>query len=231
MSRKTIISWSTGKDSAWATYQLQQRDDIDLVGMLCTINGQHQRTAMHAVRIELLQAQAERLGLPVSIIELPFPCSNEQYAQIMGEATQQLIDAGIECMSFGDLFLEDIRQYRIDNLAPTGIEPIFPLWQQDTAALAQQMIAGGLKTVITCVDPKQLDPGFCGRVFDQSFLDDLPEDVDPCGENGEFHTFVFDGPMFSQSIAIERGEIVERDGFYFSDLLPAKLTATHKPLK
>jgi uncharacterized protein (TIGR00290 family) len=219
--KKTVLSWSTGKDSAWATYQLQSRDDIELVGCLCTINQEFQRTAMHAVRVELLKAQAAALQLPLTIIELPFPCSNEQYQQIMGDATQTLIDQGVECLSFGDLFLEDIRQYRIDNLKSTGIEPIFPLWLMPTDQLAQNMIEGGLKTVITCVDPKQLDASFAGRMFDQSFLDDLPEGVDPCGENGEFHTFVYDGPMFKQPINIQVGEVVERGGFVFADVLPS----------
>lgn len=222
MKKKTIISWSTGKDSAWSTYQLQQRDDIELVGCLCTINQEFQRTAMHAVRVELLHAQAQALNLPLTIIELPFPCSNEQYQNIMAQATQTLIDQGVEQMSFGDLYLQDIREYREKNLAGTGIKPIFPLWQKPTATLAVDMIAGGLKTVITCVDPKQLDASFAGRIFDQSFLADLPAGVDPCGENGEFHTFVFDGPMFSSAIAIEVGEVVERDGFVFADVLPVK---------
>ena len=222
MKKKTIISWSTGKDSAWSTYQLQQRDDIELVGCLCTINQEFQRTAMHAVRVELLHAQAQALNLPLTIIELPFPCSNEQYQNIMAQATQTLIDQGVEQMSFGDLYLQDIREYREKNLAGTGIKPIFPLWQKPTPALAADMIAGGLKTVITCVDPKQLDASFAGRIFDQSFLADLPAGVDPCGENGEFHTFVFDGPMFSSAIAIEVGEVVERDGFVFADVLPVK---------
>jgi len=221
MKKKTIISWSTGKDSAWSTYQLQQRDDIELVGCLCTINQKFQRTAMHAVRVELLHAQAKALNLPITIIELPFPCSNEQYQTIMSKATQALMDQGVELMSFGDLFLQDIREYREKNLAGTGIEPIFPLWQQPTPELAQEMIAGGLKTVITCVDPKQLDARFAGRIFDQSFLNDLPDGVDPCGENGEFHSFVFDGPMFNEAIAIKVGEVVERDGFVYADVLPA----------
>lgn len=220
--KKTVVSWSTGKDSAWATYQLQSRDDIELVGCLCTINQEFQRTAMHAVRVELLKAQAAALQLPLTIIELPFPCSNEQYQLIMGDATQTLIDQGVECLSFGDLFLEDIRQYRIDNLKSTGIEPIFPLWLMPTDQLAKNMIEGGLKTVITCVDPKQLDASFAGRLFDQSFLDDLPDGVDPCGENGEFHSFVYDGPMFKKAINIQVGEVVERDGFVFADVLQAE---------
>lgn len=220
MPRKTMISWSTGKDSAWSTYQLQQRNDIELVGCLCTINKVHQRTAMHAVRVELLKQQAHALNLPLTIVELPFPCSNEEYQSIMGGVVADMIDQGVECMSFGDLFLEDIRQYRVDQLRETGIEPMFPLWKQPTRKLAETMIDGGLKTVVTCVDPKQLDPAFAGRIFDCDFLKDLPESVDPCGENGEFHTFVFDGPMFQRAIDIEIGEVVERDGFVFADVKP-----------
>ncbi|EAR09176.1 ATPase [Reinekea blandensis] len=217
--KKTMLSWSTGKDSAWATWQLQQRDDIELVGALCTINQTHQRTAMHAVRVELLKAQANALDLPLTIIELPYPCSNEQYQQIMAKATSEMRALGVEQMSFGDLFLEDIRQYRIDNMKDSGIEPIFPLWKKPTAALAREMIAGGLKSVVTCVDPKQLDASFAGREFNESFLADLPEGVDPCGENGEFHSFVYDGPMFRHRIPIEVGEVVERDGFVFADVV------------
>lgn len=217
---KTVLSWSTGKDSAWSAWQLQQQADIELIGVLCTINQTYQRTAMHAVRVELLKNQAEALGVPLTIIELPFPCSNEQYQAIMGEATIKLVAEGVEQLAFGDLFLEDIRQYRESNLKGTGIQPIFPLWKQPTEALAQKMIAGGLKAIITCVDPKQLDPSFAGRTFDAELLNDLPVGVDPCGENGEFHTFVYDGPMFTAPISVKRGEVVERDGFVFADVLP-----------
>lgn len=219
-AKKTMLSWSTGKDSAWATWQLQQRSDIELVGALCTINKTHQRTAMHAVRLELLKKQAQALNLPLTIIELPYPCSNEEYQSIMAEATENMHKAGVEVMSFGDLFLEDIRQYRIDNLKGTGIEPIFPLWQQPTDKLARSMIAGGLKTIVTCVDPRQLDSSFAGREFNEQFLAELPDGVDPCGENGEFHTFVYDGPMFQNAIQVKVGEVVERDGFVFADVLP-----------
>lgn len=218
--RKTMLSWSTGKDSAWMTYQLQQRSDIELVGCLCTINKENQRTAMHAVRVELLRAQAEALGLPLTIIELPFPCSNEEYEAIMTEAVANMREQGVELMAFGDLFLADIRKYREDALAGTGIEPIFPLWQIPTEQLAQDMLAGGLKTVITCIDPKQIAPSFAGRLFDGAFLTDLPANADPCGENGEFHSFVYDGPMFKHAISIDVGEVVERDGFYFADVTP-----------
>lgn len=218
--KKTMLSWSTGKDSAWATWQLQQTPDVELVGALCTINQTYQRTAMHAVRVELLKAQASALALPLTIIELPDPCSNERYQQIMSKATADMNAAGVEQLSFGDLFLEDIRQYRIDNLSGSGIEPIFPLWQRPTSTLAREMIIGGLKAVVTCVDPKQLDASFVGREFNESFLSDLPDGVDPCGENGEFHSFVYDGPMFNHPIAVQTGETVERDGFVFADVLP-----------
>ncbi|MFQ3229240.1 ATP-binding protein [Reinekea sp.] len=219
MAKRTFISWSTGKDSAWATYQLQSDPTVKLEGILCTVNGEHQRTAMHAVRLELLRAQAEQLALPLKIIEIPYPCSNEQYTEIMSQATEQLRVDGIEYLSFGDLYLEDIRQYRIDNLQGTGIAPIFPLWMRDTKGLASEIVNSGLRAIITCIDPKKLDASFAGREYDQSFLDDLPEGVDPCGENGEFHSFVFAGPMFKSCISIEVGETVARDGFVFADLL------------
>lgn len=221
IAKKTQLSWSTGKDSAWSTYLLQQRDDIDLIGCLCTINQTHQRTAMHAVRVSLLQAQADALKLPLTLIELPYPCSNEQYQAIMADATRKMQQQGVEQMSFGDLYLEDVRQYRVENMSGTGIEPIFPLWQKPTHELARTMIEGGLKTIVTCVDPKQLDGSFVGREFNDDFLADLPAGVDPCGENGEFHTFVYDGPMFHHPIAVRTGEVVERDGFVFADVLPA----------
>lgn len=222
MSKRTFISWSTGKDSAWATYQLQKDPTVTLEGILCTVNGEHQRTAMHAVRLELLRAQASALGLPLTIIEIPYPCCNDQYTAIMSQATEKLRNDGIEFLSFGDIHLEDIRQYRVDNLSGTGIEPIFPLWHRDTKVLAKEIVESSLRAIITCIDPKKLDRRFAGREYDQTFLDDLPEGVDPCGENGEFHSFVFDGPMFESSIKVELGETVERDGFVFTDLNMAK---------
>ena len=218
--KRTLLSWSSGKDSAWTLYQLQQDYDIELVGLVTTVNGTHQRVAMHAVRVELLKLQAQAAGLPLHIIDIPHPCSNELYNKAMNNFFASIEGQGITHMAFGDLYLEDIRQYRVDNLKKTGLEPLFPLWLKPTDKLAQEMLAGGLKTHITCVDPKQLPASFAGREFNQQFLDDLPDGVDPCGENGEFHSFAYAGPMFKNPIAIRAGEIVERDGFVFADLMP-----------
>lgn len=214
------MSWSSGKDSAWTLYQLQQDPDVELVGLFCTVNKEFGRVAMHAVRIELLQQQAKSIGLPLTIIEIPYPCSNADYEKIMGEFIETAKNDGIECVAFGDLFLEDIRNYREKQMKDSGIKPIFPLWGTPTDTLAKEMIRSGLKTVITCINPKQTPAEFIGKEFTLDFLNALPEDVDPCGENGEFHSFVFDGPMFKNEIAISVGEIVERDGFMFADILP-----------
>ncbi len=176
---------------------------------------------MHAVRRSLLEAQAAAAGLPLKAVNLPWPCSNERYEALMETAVAEAEAEGFEAVAFGDLFLEDVRRYRETMLAPTALSPVFPLWQEDTTALAQAMIAGGLRAFITCVDPKQLDPSFAGRAFDADFLADLPPGVDPCGENGEFHSFVWDGPMFDRPVPVVPGEIVERDGFVFADLKPA----------
>lgn len=217
---KTLLSWSSGKDSAWALHTLRQDPQIELAGLFCTVNQAFNRVAMHGVRVELLQRQADNLGLPLQIIHIPYPCSNEQYAQVMSEFVTQAREAGVTHFAFGDLFLEDVRRYREERLHGTGIEPIFPLWGADTAELSQTMAANGLKSVLTCVDPKQLPATFAGRIFDATLLRDLPAGVDPCGENGEFHSFAFDGPMFAQPVAFTLGETVERDGFVFTDLLP-----------
>ncbi|PCI68403.1 MAG: ATP-binding protein [Piscirickettsiaceae bacterium] len=226
MSKKRVLlSWSSGKDSAWTLYQLQQDDDIELVGLVTTVNETHQRVAMHAVRVSLLELQAKAAKLPLHIINIPHPCSNELYNQAMNNFFSSIAGHGITHMAFGDLYLEDIRQYRVDNLKNTGLEPMFPLWLKPTAELAKAMLDGGLKTRITCVDPKQLPAGFCGREFNQQFLNDLPSGVDPCGENGEFHSFAYAGPMFKNAISIMSGEIVERDGFVFADLLPGGATS------
>lgn len=218
--KKTLLSWSSGKDSAWTLYQLQHAEDIELVGLVTTVNQTHQRVAMHAVRVTLLKLQAQAAGLPLHIINIPHPCSNEAYNAAMNGFFVSIKDQGITHMAFGDLYLEDIRQYRIDNLKETGLSPLFPLWLKPTKQLAEDMLAGGLKTRITCVDPKQLPANFVGREFDNAFLSDLPEGVDPCGENGEFHSFAYSGPMFKQEIPITSGEIIERDGFVFADLKP-----------
>ena len=199
---------------------LRQRPDIELAGVLTTVNDKYQRVAMHAVRVELLQAQADALGLPLWKIPIPSPCPNDVYERAMADAVARAVGEGFTHMAFGDLFLEDIRRYREEKLAGTGLTPIFPLFGVDTAKLAREMVAGGLKARLTCVNPKVLDAKFAGRDFDGALLDDLPASVDPCGERGEFHSFAYAGPMFSRPIAITSGEVVERDGFVFADVLP-----------
>jgi uncharacterized protein (TIGR00290 family) len=217
---KCLVSWSSGKDSAWMVHVLRQRADIELAGILTTVNEKYQRVAMHAVRVELLQAQADALGLPLWQIPIPSPCPNEVYERAMAAAVERAVAQGFTHMAFGDLFLEDIRRYREERLAGTGLTPIFPLFGIDTAMLSREMVAGGLRARLTCVNPKVLDARFAGRDFDGALLDDLPASVDPCGERGEFHSFAYAGPMFSKPIDIESGEIVHRDGFVFADVLP-----------
>ncbi len=220
VKKKVLLSWSSGKDSAWALHVLREQDEVELVALLTTFNHAMDRVAMHAVRRSLVRMQAERAGLPLWEVELPWPCSNEQYEALMAEACQRALDAGVEQVAFGDLYLRDVRAYRERQLAGTGLEPIFPLWDVPTRALAEQMIAAGVKARLTCVDPRKLERGFAGRDFDGELLRALPSEVDPCGENGEFHSFVYASPAFSSSIAIRSGEVVERDGFVFADLLP-----------
>lgn len=219
MSGKTLLSWSSGKDSAWALHVLQQDPQVDVAGLFCTVNKTFNRVAMHAVRVELLQQQADSTGLPLHIIEIPYPCSNDEYGAVMAAFIADAKRAGVECFAFGDLFLEDIRQYREDRLKGSGITPIFPLWGMPTRQLARTMLAGGLKAVLTCIDPNRLAEEFAGRDYDATLLDAIPEDVDPCGENGEFHSFAYAGPMFKNAIEISVGDIVHRDGFVFADLL------------
>jgi uncharacterized protein (TIGR00290 family) len=198
---------------------LNQQHRGAVAGLLTTINEAFDRVAMHAVRRTLLEAQAEAAGLPMHAVPIPWPCSNDEYEQRMGHAVRQFVADGFTHVAFGDLFLEDVRRYREERLAGTGLTPLFPLWKtQATSDLAREMIAGGLRAYLTCVDPRRLPASFAGRAFDTALLADLPEGVDPCGENGEFHTFACDGPMFSRSIGISVGEIVERDGFVFADL-------------
>jgi len=220
MKKKTLLSWSSGKDSAWALHVLRQQPEIDLVGLFCTVNQEFSRVAMHAVRIQLLLKQAESIGLPVQIINLPFPCSNSEYESIMEKFICEARQQEITCMAFGDIFLEDVRQYREKALSNTGIEPLFPLWGIPTDKLSKEMVNSGLKAQITCIDPKVLPPEFAGNEYCASFLEKLPPNVDPCGENGEFHTFAFDGPMFNEKIKFSIGEVVTRDGFVFADLFP-----------
>lgn len=223
-----MLSWSSGKDSAWALHVLQRRyPALEVVGLFSTTNAEYGRVAMHGVREALVRRQAQALGLPLTLIELPNPCSNEAYEEIMGEFVGEVKGRGIKKFAFGDLFLEDIRRYREEKLAPVGIEPIFPLWGSSTPQLAREMIEGGLKAVVSCLDPRPFDAALlqrpedslCGRPFDEDFLAALPPHIDPCGENGEFHTFVYDSPMFSKPLDITTGEHVVREGFIFCDLL------------
>lgn len=217
---KLLVSWSSGKDSAWALKTMQEHGEFEIVGLLTTLNATHQRVAMHAVREQLLEKQAEAVGLPLWKIPLPWPCPNGVYENLMTAVMDRCKAEGITAIAYGDLFLEDIRAYREARHAGTGISPVFPLWKQPTRALAQDMIRGGLKAILTCVDPKQLDGCFAGRDFDETLIAELPKGVDPCGENGEFHSFVWDGPMFRNPVPVQRGEVVERDGFVFADLAP-----------
>jgi uncharacterized protein (TIGR00290 family) len=215
---KTLVSWSSGKDSAWMVHVLRQRGDAELAGVLTTVNEAVRRVAMHAVRVDVLQAQADALALPLWQIPIPSPCSNEVYERAMAAAVGRAVDAGFTHIAFGDLFLEDIRRYREEKLAGTRLTPMFPLFGMDTTRLAREMIGAGLRARITCLDPKVLDRSFAGREFDASLLDDLPATVDPCGERGEFHTCAYAGPMFSRAIPVDTGVTVERDGFVFADL-------------
>jgi uncharacterized protein (TIGR00290 family) len=216
---KTLVSWSSGKDSAWMVHMLRGRGDVEIGALLTTVNADAGRVAMHAVRVELLEAQANALGLPLWQIPIPSPCSNEVYERAMASAVRRAVDEGYSQVAFGDLFLEDIRRYREERLRDSGLAPIFPLFGVDTTTLAREMIAAGLRARLTCVDPRALDRRFIGREFDEALLAELPPGVDPCGERGEFHTFAYAGPMFRQPIALETGVVVERDGFVFGDLV------------
>jgi uncharacterized protein (TIGR00290 family) len=220
MERKRAwLSWSSGKDSAWCLEVVREQDEYEVEALLTTVNAEFQRVAMHSVRESLLRAQAENTGLPLVTVPIPYPCPNAAYEEAMAAAIGRARAEGITHMIFGDLFLEDIRRYREEKLAGTGITPVFPLWGLDTRRLASQMVAAGLRALLTCVDPGKLDASFAGRQFDADLLADLPRNVDPCGENGEFHTFACGGPMFRAPIEVERGAVVERDGFVFADAL------------
>lgn len=221
MKPKALLSWSSGKDSAWSLHVLREAGDVEIVGLLTTLNEAHDRVAMHAVRSGLLRRQAEAADLELFEIPIPWPCTNEEYEARMAGALDRAKERGIEHVAFGDLFLEDIRRYREDRLRGTGITPLFPIWGIPTRELARRMVDSGLRARLTCVDPKKLPREFAGRDFDAALLRDLPSTVDPCGENGEFHSFAYAGPMFRHPIAIQSGEVVERDGFVFADVLPA----------
>jgi uncharacterized protein (TIGR00290 family) len=222
--KRVLLSWSGGKDSAWALHLLRQMPEYEVVALLTTINERFRRVAIHGFREELLDLQVASIGLPIWKVDLPFPCSNAEYELRMESVCARAVAEGIDGIAFGDLFLEDIRAYRIARLAGTGLEPIFPVWTPNlgvsTAELARQMVAAGLKAHLTCIDPRVLQPNFAGRTFDEQLLADLPVNVDPCGERGEFHTFACAGPMFSQSISVLPSEIVERDNFIYAELLP-----------
>lgn len=217
--RRVLLSWSSGKDSAWALHELRQRSEVAVYGLLTTVNATHERVAMHAVRRTLLQQQAEAVGLPLIEVPLPHPCTNAQYEAAMDAALAQARRDGVDAVAFGDLLLEDVRRYRESQLARHGLEPLFPLWGRDTRALAHTMLAHGARAWITCVDPRQVPADWAGRAWDAALLEQLPAGVDPCGESGEFHTFCWDGPAFRHPVPVTPGEVVAREGFVFADLL------------
>ncbi len=216
---KTLISWSSGKDSAWMLHVLRNGGIASPAALLTTMNVLAGRVAMHAVREEVLRAQADAAGLPLITVPIPSPCPNEIYEARMGEAVRRAVAEGFTHVAFGDLFLEDVRRYREERLAGSGLQPIFPLWQRPTSPLAQEMLAGGIEAYVTCVDPRVLPASLAGRRYDARLLAELPPGTDPCGERGEFHTCVVAGPMFSRRIDVEPGDVVQRDGFVFADLL------------
>jgi len=223
MMQRVLLSWSTGKDSAWSLHVLRQDLNVEVIGLLTTVNTTHERVAMHSTRLALAKAQAHAVGLPLRVIPLPWPCSNELYEREMRGAVEDAVENGATHIAFGDLFLEDVRAYRIKQLEGSGLQPLFPIWGQSTEALARRMIDAGVTAVVTCVDSKRLSPSFAGRTFDHGFLHDLPAGVDPCGENGEFHTCVLAGPMFRETLRASVGEVVVRDSFCFADLVPGGL--------
>jgi uncharacterized protein (TIGR00290 family) len=215
--KRVLVSWSSGKDSAWALHLLRQQGDCEIVALLTTLNTAFDRVAMHGTRRTILEAQAKAAGLPLWVVPLPWPCSNEIYEQRMQEICLRAVEQGVDAIAFGDLFLADIRAYRETQLKPTGLQPLFPLWALPTANLARDMIAGGLRAKLTCVDSQQLARSFVGREFDVGLLEELPASTDPCGERGEFHTCVYAGPMFGAPVPLQSGEIVTRDGFAYAD--------------
>ena len=218
MKKKIILSWSSGKDSAWSLHVLRQKNEYEIAGLVTTINSAFDRVAMHSSRRALVEMQAAAAGLPLIAVPLPWPCSNSDYECAMKAVCDRAVADGVQVIAFGDLFLEDIRAYREKQLLNTGLDPLFPLWHLPTDQLARDMIRGGLRAKLVCIDPKKLAPEFAGRDFDEQLLKDFPAEVDPCGENGEFHSFVYSGPMFSREIPISLGERVHRDGFWYADL-------------
>lgn len=220
MTRRVLLSWSSGKDCAWALHVLRQNPDVEVVGLLTTFNEDTERVVMHAMRRELVAAQARAVGLPVWPVYLPSPCPNEIYEARMGEALTRAREQGIRQVAFGDLCLEDARAYRVNQFAGSGVEPLFPIWcgSGETPQIADRMVAAGLRAIVTCVDPKRMPEHFLGRDFDAAFLAGLPAEVDPCGEYGEFHSFCYAGPVFAQPVAVTSGQQVTRDGFCFAEL-------------
>ena len=218
--RKTWLWWSSGKDSTWALHRLLTDANYHVDALVTTFNVSVDRVAMHAVRSELVRAQAAALGIELQVVEIPHPCPNGVYEEEAGKLIQLAEDRGVTHMAFGDLFLEDVRAYREKLLESSNIEPVFPLWGLDTSELAATMIDAGVRACLTCVDPRVLEASFAGRAYDRNLLADLPASVDPCGENGEFHTFVYDAPDFATPIQVKTGEVVTREGFVFADVLP-----------
>ena len=220
--KRVLLSWSSGKDCAWSLHVLRPQPDIEIVGLLTTVNTEFDRVAMHGTRRAVLEAQAAAARLPLWIVPLPWPCSNEVFEDRMRQACDRAIAERVDAIAFGDLFLEDIRAYREIQLKPTGLEPLFPLWQIPTHELARDMIAAGLRAKVVCIDTAQLPASFAGRDFDESLLRDLPASVDPCGERGEFHSCAYAGPMFAHPLALTRGEVVHRDAFVYADFMLAQ---------
>jgi len=217
--KRILLSWSSGKDSAWSLHVLRQKREYEVVGLLTTFNEVAGRVAMHAVRRELVEQQAFAADLPLWAVPLPWPCSNDEYESLMAQTCAKAVTAGVEGVAFGDLFLEDVRAYRERQMKPTGLTPIFPLWGMPTDKLSKEMIASGLRAKLTCIDTRQLDSSFAGNDYDEAFLASLPDDVDPCGERGEFHTFVYGGPMLNADIKVSVGKSVKHDDFLFADLI------------
>lgn len=215
---KAWMAWSSGKDSAWAFYTARCQNEVEIVGLMTTVTAMYDRITMHGVRTSLLAAQAEALGLPLISVDIPTPCSMDDYNSCMRKTLEIASAQGVTHIVFGDLFLQELKESREQKLATIGMQAVFPLWQRETSALAREMIQGGLKAHLTCIDPKKVPIELAGHAFNQDFLLKLPDTIDPCGENGEFHSFVWDAPIFDKPIMVQHGETVERDGFIFTDL-------------
>jgi len=220
MEKGALLSWSSGKDSAWSLYTIMQNPDYKVKGLFTTITRDFDRVSMHGVRTELIKLQAEAIGLPLHLITLPYPCSNEQSEAIMQEFVNKVLSMGIDFMAFGDIYLEDVRRYREEKLAGSGITPLFPIWCQTSSEISQGLISSGFEAYITSMDPDKIPGRLVGQKYDQELLNQLPSSVDPCGENGEFHTFVTNGPIFKKPLEVKVGEIVSRDGFLYADIKP-----------